>query len=140
MSPEDVSLFYPTSAKEWRKWLSKNHKKENAVWCVMYRKDSGMPSITWSEAVDEALCFGWIDSVKKPHDTQSAKQYFSKRKAGSTWSKINKDKVEVLIKNKRMSEAGLAVIERAKQDGTWTFLDDVEALIIPEDLDRKSVV
>jgi len=84
--------------------------------------------------VDEALCFGWIDSTKKTIDKERYKQYFSRRKPNSTWSKINKEKVTELIQNGSMTEAGFASIETAKQNGTWTLMDEVEDLIIPEDL------
>ena len=127
-------IFYPQSAQEWRTWLEAHHASKTAVWVVYYKKKTGIPSLSWSEAVDEALCFGWIDSVIKTLDEQRSKQYFSKRKPNSTWSKINKDKVEVLIATGKMMPAGLACIEIAKQNGTWTILDEVEALIIPADL------
>ncbi len=94
-----------------------------------------MPTISWSEAVDEALCFGWIDSTAKPIDEHTYRQFFTKRKHKSVWSKVNKDKIEQLIKNGLMAEAGHKIIEIAKQNGSWTILDDVEALIIPEDLE-----
>ncbi len=95
-----------------------------------------MPSISWSEAVEEALCFGWIDSKRKPIDDQKFIQFFCKRKASSTWSKVNKDKVLQLIEKGNMTAAGLKVIEVAKQNGSWTILDDVEALVIPDDLNE----
>ena len=93
-----------------------------------------MPSIPWSDLVDEALCFGWIDSIRKTIDATQFKQFFSKRKAKGTWSKINKEKIERLIEEGLMTKAGLAVIEAAKQNGSWTTLDQVETLEIPKDL------
>ena len=93
-------------------------------------------SITWSEAVDEALCFGWIDSKKIKFDEETSHQFFSKRKPKSTWSKINKNKVEKLMEQGLMTETGFASIETAKQNGSWTILDEVEELIIPADLEE----
>ena len=136
---EDLQHFTPTSQKEWRDWLATNHKSEEAVWLVIYKKGSNVPTLTWSEAVDEALCFGWIDSVKKTIDKEKYKQYFCKRKPKSIWSKINKEKVEQLISEKRMTQAGMRCIEVAKQNGSWIFLDEVDALIIPKDLEAELV-
>lgn len=93
-----------------------------------------MPVVRWEEAVEEALCFGWIDSVRKPIDQEKFMQFFSKRKPKSTWSKINKDKVKVLIEQGLMSEAGLKIIELGKANGSWTILDEAEAMIVPADL------
>src|SRR5690606_24902090 len=96
---------------------------------------SKKPSITWSEAVDVALCFGWIDSKKIKIDEETAHQFFSKRKPKSTWSKINKEKVRRLMETGLMTKAGYEIIERAKQNGSWIILDEVEELRIPEDLE-----
>ena len=95
-----------------------------------------MPAVSWSEAVDEALCFGWIDSTKRPIDEEKYMQYYGKRKPTSTWSKVNKEKVEKLIADGRMTSAGLESIKIAKQNGSWNILDTVEALIIPDDLEK----
>jgi len=135
MAIHEIETFYPESKLHWRKWLAKNHIQKDAVWIIIYKQKSGKPTITWSESVDEALCYGWIDSVKKTLDHESSIQFFSKRKAKSTWSKINKNKVEQLIANGLMTKAGFEIIEVAKQNGSWTILDDVEELIIPDDLD-----
>lgn len=132
---KDTSVFYPETLAAWRKWLDKNHEKEQAVWLVFHAKKSGRKTITWSEAVDVALCYGWIDSKKVKVDEHTAHQFFSKRKAKSTWSKINKEKVERLIEAGLMRPAGHAIIKTAQQNGSWTVLDDIEALIIPPDLE-----
>ena len=113
-----------------------NHASEESVWLIYYNKASGQPSLTWSEAVDEALCFGWIDSVHRKRDKDSSIQFFSKRKAKSTWSRVNKNKIEVLIAEGKMTPAGLAVIEIAKKNGSWEILDAVEDLTIPEELQK----
>lgn len=130
----DVEEYSPKNQCEWRKWLQKNHEKKDAVWLVYYKKKSPDHNLSWSEAVDEALCFGWIDSTARAIDEEMYKQYFTKRKPKSNWSKINKDKVKVLTDQGRMKEAGLRCIEIAKENGSWTFLDAIEAMIVPEDL------
>lgn len=135
MTEKQIPFFYPATTQDWRDWLAQYHQSEDAVWVIFYKKKSIHPSISWSEAVDEALCFGWIDSVKKKLDEERSIQFFSKRKPTSTWSKINKDKVERLIKNGLMTPKGYECIEIAKQNGTWTILDEVEALTIPQDLE-----
>lgn len=132
----DVEEYCPQDKQDWRKWLELNHVKKEAVWLIFYKKKSAQANLDWSEAVDEALCFGWIDSVKRPIDNEKYIQYFSKRKAKSTWSKINKDKVDYLTSENLMQEAGFKTIEIAKKNGAWSILDEVEALIIPEDLKK----
>jgi uncharacterized protein YdeI (YjbR/CyaY-like superfamily) len=131
---EDLDTFYPTNKNEWRQWLKENHLTSTSIWLICYKKSSKKPSISWSEAVDEALCFGWIDSVRKSIDHERFIQFFSQRKPKSTWSKINKDKVIELEEKGLMFDAGRACIEIAKQNGSWTILDDVDLLIVPEDL------
>lgn len=130
----EPEIFYPQSAQEWRAWLEVHHATKTAVWIIFYKKQTGMPTLTWSDAVDEALCFGWIDSVKKKLDEQRSIQYFSRRKPQSMWSKINKDKVDVLIANGKMMPAGMACIDTARQNGTWSMMDAAETLEIPPDL------
>lgn len=134
MSKKETETFCPASQADWREWLEKNHQSKPSVWLIYFRSSTKIASVTWSQAVDEALCFGWIDSTKKTIDEERYMQYFSKRKPKSTWSRINKEKVAKLIQNGLMTKAGLASIETAKHNGTWTILDDVEKLIIPEDL------
>lgn len=132
---EKVEVFYPKNQAAWRKWLEKNHLSKQSVWLVFYNKKSKLKSITWSDAVDEALCFGWIDSKKIKIDEETSHQFFSKRKPKSTWSKINKDKIARLIEQEKMSQAGMESIEKAKENGSWTILDEVEELIMPADLE-----
>lgn len=131
-----ADTFYPTSLSAWRKWLKKNHLSKQSVWLVFYTKSSGKFSLPWSEAVDVALCFGWIDSKKIKIDDETSHQFFSKRKPNSTWSKINKEKVQKLIKLGQMMPAGYKSIETAKENGSWHILDEVEELIIPKDLEK----
>jgi uncharacterized protein YdeI (YjbR/CyaY-like superfamily) len=135
----DIEIFYPKNQSEWRNWLQENHQSKQSVWVVFYKKKSGIPSLTWSESVDEALCFGWIDSKKISIDEVSSHQFFSKRKPKSTWSKINKDKIEKLIEQGLMTDAGFQSIEIGKQNGSWTYLDEVDAMIVPEDMEKEFV-
>lgn len=134
MNKTEIEHFYPETKQHWRKWLEKNHAQKNAVWLIHHKQNSGKPTIRWSDAVDEALCFGWIDSKGVSIDEFTFKQYYCKRKPNSTWSKVNKEKVKNLIKDNKMVDAGLNCIKIAKQNGSWTILDDVEKLIIPPDL------
>jgi uncharacterized protein YdeI (YjbR/CyaY-like superfamily) len=131
---DDEEIFYPESPKHWRDWLQINHVKKHSVWLLFYKKKSGKPSLTWSESVDEALCFGWIDSVKKTIDQDRYKQYFCKRKPKSNWSEINKQKVSDLTKKGLMSEAGLICVQTAKQNGSWGKKEVYDDKTIPDDL------
>lgn len=136
---QSKNKYCPLSVEEWRSWLEDNHKTQESVWLIIHKKGSANPTISWSDAVSVALCFGWIDSVKRSIDSEKYMQYFCKRKAVSTWSKINKDKVEDLIQKGLMTEAGLSIIEKAKENGSWTILDDVENLVVPDILERAFV-
>ena len=129
-----IPTFYPENRKDWRKWLIRNHDQMDSVWLIYDKKAINNQRLTWIEAVEEALCFGWIDSRSKPIDKEKYMQFFSKRKAKSNWSKINKEKVEFLTRKGLMADAGLKAIEQAKQNGYWAILDAVETLTIPEDL------
>jgi uncharacterized protein YdeI (YjbR/CyaY-like superfamily) len=131
-----TEIFYPATLPEWRQWLEMNHQSKQSVWLVFYSKSSPKPSITWSEAVDVALCFGWIDSRRIKINHETSHQFFSRRKPKSTWSKINKEKVRELADAGLIAPAGYKSIEVAKQNGSWTFLDQVEELVIPEDLEK----
>lgn len=134
MPKNELETYCPSSQTDWRAWLEKHHASKQSVWLVYYKASTKFASLTWSEAVDEALCFGWIDSTKKTIDDERYMQYFSKRKPSSTWSKVNKDKVAELIVNNQMTKAGLACIKIAKQNGNWSLMDDVENLVLPKDL------
>lgn len=131
-----IDIFYATNRAEWRRWLEENHADKPSVWLVQYKKNSDMPSISWSDAVDEALCFGWIDSIKKKLDEHATIQFFGPRKPKSVWSKINKAKVQRLTDEGQMRPAGQKCIDTAKQNGSWNMMDDVEELVVPPDLER----
>lgn len=134
MHKKEVETFCPTSQAEWRMWLKKYHQSKHSVWLVCYKKKSEKPTIEWSDAVDEALCFGWIDSKRIPVDEEKFMQFFSKRKPNSTWSKLNKEKINQLVEKGLMTDAGLKIVETAKRNGSWSILDEVEELRIPKDL------
>jgi uncharacterized protein YdeI (YjbR/CyaY-like superfamily) len=131
-----IPAFYAKNQQAWRKWLEKNHASQKAVWLIIYKKESGIPSIYYPEAVDEALCFGWIDSKPNKRDEESYYQFFSQRKPKSNWSAVNKKKVERLLAENRIAPAGLAMIDLAKKTGTWTTLDKIYALEMPEVLKK----
>ena len=137
MQKKEIETFYPTNRQEWREWLLENHNKKQSIWLVHYNKKSNMPSVSWSDAVDEALCFGWIDSTRKSLEIDKFIQFFTKRKPTSVWSTINKEKIERLKQEGLLMPAGLESISIAQQNGTWNILDDVEELEISEDLEKE---
>ncbi|WP_316823825.1 YdeI/OmpD-associated family protein [Pedobacter miscanthi] len=136
-SKNEIRAFYAKTQVHWRQWLEENHEKEVSVWLIIYKKDSSANNLPHANAVDEALCFGWIDSLTIKRDEESRYQLFSKRKAKSNWSAINKNKALTMIENGLMHPAGLQTIEIAKTNGMWDALNDVENLIVPEDLKKE---
>ncbi len=130
------NTYYPKIRKAWRNWLQKNHSSRKNVWLVMYKKGTGKPSLRYEEVVEEALCFGWIDSVSNKRDEESRFLYITIRKPKSGWSALNKKRIEKLTKEKRMMPAGMQKIEAAKKDGSWATLDKIEALEMPAVLKR----
>jgi uncharacterized protein YdeI (YjbR/CyaY-like superfamily) len=131
---DDHDTIVAATSSELRSWLEDHHDVSDAVWFRYWKKGRGRSSLTWSEVVDEILCFGWIDTKVQSVDDDCYVQYLTRRRKGSAWSRINKEKVERLIADGRMTDAGLAAIERAKADGSWSVLDPVEDLVVPEDL------
>ncbi|MBL7933510.1 MAG: YdeI/OmpD-associated family protein [Bacteroidia bacterium] len=122
------------SVKTFETWLNKNHEKSSGIWLKIYKKDSGIKTITYPEALDVALCYGWIDGQKKSFDEQAWLQKFTPRRAKSIWSKINIGHVARLTKEGRMKPAGLKAVEKAKQDGSWEKAYDAQSkMTIPED-------
>jgi uncharacterized protein YdeI (YjbR/CyaY-like superfamily) len=113
-----------TSPAEWDAWLTENYARLNGVWLRIFKKDSGHKTISYAEALDEALCHGWIDGQKKSHDAASWLQKFTPRRPKSVWSKINTGHVARLHKLKKMKSAGLAAVEAAKNDGRWAAAYD----------------
>ena len=133
---EDINTISPNSRQEWRDWLANNHDKEEKVWVVMSKKSSSKQTIVYSEVVEESLCYGWIDSRAKSIDNEKWMQLITRRKDKSVWSALNKKRISSLIEQGLMTDAGLSKIKRAKQNGSWTSLDAIEALVIPDDLKK----
>ncbi|MCP4966431.1 MAG: hypothetical protein GY926_14505 [bacterium] len=119
---------------EFRDWLEANHASESSAWLILWKKSSGRQLMTIGDAIDQALCFGWVDSKSRSLDDNRYLVYFSVRKRGSGWSKINKNKIAKLEAAAAMAPAGTAAVARAKEDGSWTMLDGPEAGIVPPDL------
>ena len=134
-----IDAFPATAARDraaWRAWLRRHHRAAPGVWLVYHKKASNTPTVTYEEAVQEALCYGWIDSQVRALDARCYRQLFTPRRPGSTWSPANKRRVEKLIAGRRMTTAGLAKVESAKADGSWQSLDEVETLTVPAALRR----
>ena len=134
--PDDPVLPFATAAA-FERWLAKHHAKAKVVWIKYAKKGSGEASITWTEAVDVVLCYGWIDGQSKSIDEHHYLQRFTPRGAASKWSKINRDRVARLIEAGRMRPAGLAEVDRAKADGRWdAAYDSPKTVPVPDDLVR----
>ena len=123
------------SRGEWRAWLEKNQDRDNGIWLVTFKKHCGEKYVPYDDMVEEALCFGWIDSVTRKLDDDRTMLWLSPRKSGSGWSKLNKERVERMMAAGLMAPPGLEKIQAAKQDGSWHALDAIEALEIPPDVD-----
>ncbi|HNB42464.1 MAG TPA: YdeI/OmpD-associated family protein [Anaerolineales bacterium] len=134
MATPPPNSVHPKSRAEWRKWLEENQARKEGIWLISYKKDTGKPRFDYDESVEEALCFGWVDSKPAKLDEERSMLWFAPRKPKTNWSKLNKDRVEKMIKAGLMAPAGLAKVEAAKKDGSWNALDGVEALEIPPDL------
>lgn len=136
MKDRDLPKVQPESRKAWRAWLAKNHASSPGIWLVYAKKHTGIPSLTYNDAVEEALCFGWIDSLVHPIDDSLYKQVFTPRKETSAWSRLNKKRVERLIADGLMTAVGMKLIEVAKKTGRWNTLDSTEALTMPPELKK----
>ena len=112
-----MQQLYVKSLAEWKSWLEENRDSSPGVWLVFYKKESGQPSLTYEDAIEEALCHGWIDSIIKKIDDERYLRKFTPRKDDSKWSELNKKRVEKMIREKRMTSAGMAKIEVARQSG-----------------------
>ena len=130
----DDEQVQPGSLAEWRAWLAEPHGRGSGVWLVTWRAGSGGPRIGYEESVEQALCFGWVDSKGRSLDAERTMLWFAPRKRGSGWARTNKERIERLTAAGLMAPAGQAVIDAAKADGSWTLLDDVENLVVPDDL------
>lgn len=132
MEMEDRKAF--KTQKEFEVWLDKNHNQTTSLWLQIYKKNSGKETITYAQALDVCLCYGWIDSQKKSYDAESYVQRFGARRPKGLWSKVNREHVARLIKEKRMKPAGLAQVEAAQKDGRWdAAYDSSKNMVVPED-------
>ena len=129
-----ANSVHPTSRAKWRHWLSKNHARREGIWLISNKKSSNKARVTYEDAVEEALCYGWIDSKPRKLDRDRSMVWMCPRKRGTGWSRLNKERIERLVGTGKMAAAGQAKIDAAKEDGSWTMLDAVEALEVPEDL------
>jgi len=132
---DSLELVEPHDRAEWRAWLEAHHATSRGIWLAIGKKGNTRTALTYDDAVEEALCFGWIDSVVNRLDEHRFKQLLTPRKPGGTWARSNKERVERLMAQGLMTPAGLAAIESAKAYGTWTLLDEIEALTVPDDLE-----
>lgn len=130
----ETEVLDPGTAEAWHAWLEAHHDTSPGVWLVIGKKGNPVTPLAYEQAVEEALAFGWIDSTVNRLDEHRVKQLYTPRRRGSTWALSNKCRVERLAAEGRLQPAGTAVIEAAKADGTWSMLDDVEALVVPHDL------
>jgi uncharacterized protein YdeI (YjbR/CyaY-like superfamily) len=123
-----------TTAAEWRRWLAENHTRRQGVWLVQYKPRTGKPAIPYEEAICEALCFGWVDSTYRRVDEERGMLWWSPRRKGSVWARTNRERVMRLEAEGRMTDAGRDAVEAAKADGSWSILEPVESLTVPDDL------
>jgi uncharacterized protein YdeI (YjbR/CyaY-like superfamily) len=131
-----ANSLHPLSRAQWRRWLQRHHARLEGVWVVRFKKHTGKRCLEYEDAVEEALCFGWIDGKIRPIDDERTMVWFAPRKPRSTWSRSNKERAQRLIETGRMAPAGLARIELAKRNGSWDSLAEVEAMRMPPDLTR----
>jgi uncharacterized protein YdeI (YjbR/CyaY-like superfamily) len=134
MAEQDREHVHAETRAQWRAWLEAHHATSTGVWLVSWRSVTGRPSVPYPEAVEEALCFGWVDSKGNKLDDERTKLWMSPRKPRSGWARTNKERVARLEASGLMTPAGRRTIETAKLNGSWTLLDDVENLVVPDDL------
>lgn len=134
---EETSEFYFKNDDAWRKWLHENHSSSKGIHLIFFKVDHKNDSMRWEEAVKVALCYGWIDSTVKSLGNGKRRQYFTPRNVKSVWSALNKRYIADLLSNDLIHQSGLKIIDIAKQNGSWTILDDVENGIIPLDLQSE---
>ena len=132
--PDAYAQTQPASRAEWRQWLAEHHASAPGVWLVYCKKASGLPSLSYAEAVEEALCFGWIDSHPRKLDAERSQQLYTPRRPRSGWSRVNKERLARLEAAGQLMPGGRAAIARARQNGAWESLDAAEAGLVPDDL------
>lgn len=135
-SPNGKDVLVPRSRAGWRRWLASNPDRNVGLWVVYRKKSSDLAGPIYDDLVEEALCFGWIDSQVRRVDDHRVRQWFSPRRAGGVWSALNKERIERLVGEGLMTDRGRAAIDTAKADGSWSQIDDIDALVIPADLDE----
>ena len=134
MNNKNIQIISFDSSKKWEGWLAKNHSASDGIWLQIFKKDSGTKTISYDEALDGALCYGWIDGQKNKHDEKSWLQKFTPRRTKSVWSKRNREHIGRLITERRMKTAGLNEVETAKKDGRWdAAYDSPKNMAIPKD-------
>ena len=133
-SPDGRDVLVPRTRTDWRDWLASNIDRQEGLWVVYRKKSSSVDGPVYDDMVEEALCFGWIDSRVRRIDDDRVMQWFSPRREGGLWSALNKERIEQLTSAGRMTETGQAAIDQAKVDGSWNQLDAIDALIVPPDL------
>ena len=131
---DEAERLHAESLETWRAWLAEHHARSSGVWLVQWKTRTGRPAIPYEEAVEEALCWGWIDGTNRSLDDERRMLWYAPRRKGSIWARTNRERVARLEAEGRMTPAGRAVVERAKGDGTWTIIESAEALIVPDDL------
>lgn len=130
----DLPIFHAETRAQWRAWLERHHATERGVWLCSWRPSTGKPACPYPDAVEEALCFGWIDSTVNVLDDERALQLMTPRKPKSSWTRLNRQRVEAMEAAGLMTDAGRRAVEVARQNGWWTIYDTVEDLIEPPDL------
>ncbi len=130
----DREQVQPADAAQWRAWLEANHATSPGCWLVTWKSSTGRATLAYEAGIQEALCFGWVDSQVRSLDDERTALLYTPRKPGSVWASTNKRRIALLEADGRMTDAGRAVVDAAKADGSWTILDDVEAGILPDDL------
>jgi uncharacterized protein YdeI (YjbR/CyaY-like superfamily) len=131
---DHITRIHAETREQWRAWFQEHHLSSKAVWLVSWKKHTGRPSLTYNEAVREAVAFGWVDSRPARLDDTRTMLYFTPRRTGSAWSRPNKLRVAELERAGAMAEQGRRVVAAARADGSWNLLDDVEELVVPPDL------
>ena len=131
---DDAEQVLIESPQQWRAWLTEHHATSSGIWLVMWRAGSGKPQVTYEQAIEEALCFGWIDGQARTLDSERSALWLTRRRPGSGWSLLSKQRVARVEADGRMTAVGRAVIDGAKRDGSWSRYDDADNLVLPQDL------
>lgn len=134
MATPPPNSYCPESESAWREWLEANHTRADGIWLIRYKANASRSNLSLEEAIRQALCFGWIDSLPRALDAERTMLYFAPRKPGSNWSRLNRDRVADLESAGLIKPAGAEKIEAAREDGSWEALDSVDRLEVPDDL------